>query len=210
MNKHDNNPDPITGAPGSHPVGVAAGGTAGAIAGAAVGSLFGPIGTLIGGGIGAIGGASGGKAIAERVDPTAEVEYWREGAVSLEDDAVRRLTLGIFGDRQALEALRTSQPWHSWEQLAVMPRHALPSALGAQLDGLAQTLGADARQWWLSELALDAQRALPAGRAPRAHWLGLDLVRLLEGESPGQGGARCEAAPGRARLRALTARQDAR
>ena len=50
------------------------------IAGAAVGSFFGPIGTLIGGGIGAIGGASGGKAIAERVDPTAEVEYWRQDA----------------------------------------------------------------------------------------------------------------------------------
>ncbi len=135
---------------------------------------------------------------------------WREGAVSLEDDAVRRLTLGIFGERQALEALRVSRPWHSWEQLAAMPRHGLTEQLGAQLDGLVQTLGGDARQWWLSELALDAQRALPAGRAPRAHWLGLDLMRLLEGESPGQGGARCEAAPGRARLRALTARQDER
>ncbi|MBJ6983285.1 hypothetical protein [Luteimonas sp. MC1750] len=78
----DANRDPITGAPGAHPVGVAAGGTAGAIAGAAVGSLFGPIGTLVGGGIGAVSGAAGGKAIAERVDPTAEVEYWREGAVS--------------------------------------------------------------------------------------------------------------------------------
>src|SRR5690606_24621558 len=55
----DANRDPITGAPGSHPVGVAAGGTAGALAGAAVGSLFGPIGTLVGGGIGAVGGAAG-------------------------------------------------------------------------------------------------------------------------------------------------------
>src|SRR5690606_19720719 len=84
MNKHDQNPDPITGAPGSHPVGVAAGGTAGAIAGAAIGSFFGPLGTLIGGGIGAVGGASGGKAIAERVDPTAEVEYWRQDATGRE------------------------------------------------------------------------------------------------------------------------------
>src|SRR5690606_8311179 len=86
MNNRDSSPDanrdPISGAPGSHPVGVAAGGTAGALAGAAVGSLFGPIGTLVGGGIGAIGGAAGGKALAERVDPTAEVEYWREGANS--------------------------------------------------------------------------------------------------------------------------------
>ena len=80
--KPDANPDPITGAPGSHPVGVAAGGTAGAIAGAAIGSIFGPIGTLIGGGVGAVGGAAGGKAVAERVDPTTEVEYWRESATS--------------------------------------------------------------------------------------------------------------------------------
>lgn len=84
MNSRDTTPDanrdPISGAPGSHPVGVAAGGTAGALAGAALGSLFGPIGTLIGGGMGAVGGAVGGKALAERVDPTAEVEYWRQDA----------------------------------------------------------------------------------------------------------------------------------
>lgn len=84
MNSRDTTPDanrdPISGAPGSHPVGVAAGGTAGALAGAALGSLFGPIGTLVGGGMGAVGGAIGGKALAERVDPTAEVEYWRQDA----------------------------------------------------------------------------------------------------------------------------------
>lgn len=84
MNSRDTTPDanrdPITGTPGAHPLGVAAGGTAGAIAGAAVGSLFGPIGTLIGGGIGAVGGAAGGKSLAERIDPTAEVEYWRQDA----------------------------------------------------------------------------------------------------------------------------------
>ncbi len=72
--------DPISGKAGAHPVGVATGGTLGAVAGAAVGSLFGPIGTLIGGAIGTLGGAAGGKAVAERVDPTTEVEYWRASA----------------------------------------------------------------------------------------------------------------------------------
>ena len=76
----DANRDPISGAPGAHPGGVAAGGTLGAVAGAAVGSLFGPIGTLVGGAIGTLGGAAGGKAVAERVDPTVEVEYWRDSA----------------------------------------------------------------------------------------------------------------------------------
>lgn len=73
----DMNRDPISGAPGSHPVGVGVGGTGGAVAGAAIGSLLGPIGTLIGGAIGTIAGASAGKGVAERIDPTGENEYWR-------------------------------------------------------------------------------------------------------------------------------------
>lgn len=73
----DLNRDPITGAPGSHPVGVGVGGTGGAVAGAAVGSLLGPIGTLVGGAVGAIAGAAAGKGVAERLDPTGEAEYWR-------------------------------------------------------------------------------------------------------------------------------------
>ena len=40
------NRDPITGTPGSHPLGTGVGATGGALAGAAIGSLFGPIGTL--------------------------------------------------------------------------------------------------------------------------------------------------------------------
>lgn len=74
---NDMNRDPITGAPGSHPVGVGVGGTGGAVAGAVVGSVLGPIGTLIGGAIGAIAGAAAGKGVAERMDPTGEAEYWQ-------------------------------------------------------------------------------------------------------------------------------------
>lgn len=73
----DMNRDPISGTPGSHPVGVGVGGTGGAVAGAAVGALFGPIGMLVGGGIGAIAGAAAGKGVAERIDPTGETEYWK-------------------------------------------------------------------------------------------------------------------------------------
>lgn len=75
----DTNPDPITGAPGSHPVGVGVGaagaGAAGAAAGAAVG---GPLGGAVGAVIGAVAGGLGGKAVAEGIDPTAEDAYWRE------------------------------------------------------------------------------------------------------------------------------------
>jgi hypothetical protein len=81
----DANPDPITGAPGSHPVGTgvgaAGGGAAATVAGAAIGgAVGGPVGAVVGGVIGAVGGAVGGgaagKAVAENIDPTVEGEYW--------------------------------------------------------------------------------------------------------------------------------------
>jgi hypothetical protein len=70
--------DPITGAPGAHPLGTgagaASGGIAGAVAGAAVG---GPPGALIGGAVGAVAGALIGKSAAESVNPTTEEQFWK-------------------------------------------------------------------------------------------------------------------------------------
>jgi len=51
----DSNPDPITGAPGSH-----------------------PIGTGVGAVVGAVAGGLAGKGVGEMVDPTNEDAYWRE------------------------------------------------------------------------------------------------------------------------------------
>jgi uncharacterized protein YjbJ (UPF0337 family) len=76
--KHDSNPDPITGEPGAHPVGVAGGATGGALAGAAIGAVGGPIGSAVGGAIGAVAGGLAGKGAAEAVNPTEEDTYWRE------------------------------------------------------------------------------------------------------------------------------------
>ena len=73
------NPDPITGAPGSHPIGTGLGAAAGGAAtGAAIGTVAGPVGTAVGAAAGAIVGGLAGKAIAEAIDPTAEEAYWRE------------------------------------------------------------------------------------------------------------------------------------
>lgn len=73
------NRDPITGAPGSHPVGTGVGTTGGAIAGAAVGTLVaGPLGTAVGGVVGAIAGAAAGHSAGEAVNPTVEEVYWRD------------------------------------------------------------------------------------------------------------------------------------
>ena len=74
----DLNLEPITGAPGAHPVGTGVGAAAGGATGAAVGSVAGPIGTAVGAVIGAVVGGLAGKSVAETVDPTAEEAYWRE------------------------------------------------------------------------------------------------------------------------------------
>jgi hypothetical protein len=82
------NRDPISGAPGAHPVGVgvgaATGGAAAAAAGAAIGSVVPGVGTAIGavtgamvGAVaGAVGGGYAGKAVAEQVYPTEVDAYW--------------------------------------------------------------------------------------------------------------------------------------
>jgi hypothetical protein len=79
----DRNPDPITGAPGAHPVGVGVGAAVGgAAAGAAAGSVAGPVGTVVGAAVGAVAGGYAGKAAAESIDPTTEDAYWRENYTS--------------------------------------------------------------------------------------------------------------------------------
>lgn len=73
------NLDPITDAPGAHPVGTGVGAAlGGAAAGAAAGALGGPVGAVAGAVVGAIAGGLGGKAVAESINPTAEEAYWRD------------------------------------------------------------------------------------------------------------------------------------
>src|SRR5689334_18158256 len=75
----DRNPDPITGEPGSHPVGTGIGAAAvGAAAGAAGGAAAGPVGAVIGAVVGGVAGGYAGHEVAESIDPTAEDAYWRE------------------------------------------------------------------------------------------------------------------------------------
>ena len=75
----DSNPDPITGAPGSHPVGTGLGAAAGgAVAGAAAGAVGGPVGAVAGGAVGAVVGGLAGKGVAEGLNPTVEDAYWRD------------------------------------------------------------------------------------------------------------------------------------
>ncbi|KQP35618.1 PA2169 family four-helix-bundle protein [Pseudorhodoferax sp. Leaf274] len=72
------NLDPITEAPGAHPVGTGVGAAGGGVAGAAIGAVGGPIGAAVGLVAGALVGGLAGKATAERINPTLEEAYWRE------------------------------------------------------------------------------------------------------------------------------------
>jgi uncharacterized protein YcfJ len=80
VDKERANRDPLTGAPGAHPLGTGLGAAAGGIAaGAMAGTLTaGPVGTAVGAAIGAVVGGLGGKAVAEHYDPTIEDAYWRD------------------------------------------------------------------------------------------------------------------------------------
>ena len=75
----DANRDPITGEPGSHPLGTGAGSATGAAGGAAIGAAVGgPVGAVVGGVVGAVAGGAAGHAAGEAVNPTLETTYWRE------------------------------------------------------------------------------------------------------------------------------------
>ncbi len=73
----DANRDPITGAPGAHPVGSGVGAAAGGATGAAIGAVAGPVGAAVGLVAGAVVGGLAGKGVAETIDPTLEDTYWR-------------------------------------------------------------------------------------------------------------------------------------
>lgn len=73
------NRDPISGAPGAHPVGTGAGAASGGVAGAAAGvAVGGPVGGVVGAAVGAVAGGLAGKGVAESIDPTEENAYWQE------------------------------------------------------------------------------------------------------------------------------------
>jgi hypothetical protein len=80
--KNPANRDPITGAPGSHPVGTAAGATSGGVAGAVIGTAAGgPVGAAVGAAVGAVAGGLAGHAAGEAINPSVEDIYWRQAHI---------------------------------------------------------------------------------------------------------------------------------
>jgi hypothetical protein len=73
------NADPITNAPGSHPIETGIGAAAvGAASGMAAGAVTGPLGAAIGAAVGAVAGGYVGKGVGEMIDPTTEDNWLRE------------------------------------------------------------------------------------------------------------------------------------
>ena len=77
--KGSRNPDPITDAPGSHPIETGIGAAvAGAASGVAVGAVTGPVGAAVGAAVGAVAGGYAGKGVGELIDPTTEDNWLRD------------------------------------------------------------------------------------------------------------------------------------
>ncbi len=77
-NQRDSNPDPLTGEPGSHPLGTGAGAASGSMAGAMIGvAAGGPVGGVVGAAVGGVVGGLAGKAAGEAVNPTDEEAFWK-------------------------------------------------------------------------------------------------------------------------------------
>lgn len=94
------NPDPITDAPGSHPIETGVGAAVGGAAtGASLGAVLGPPGVVLGAVAGAIAGGYAGKGVGELIDPTTEDNWIREWL------AGRDRSTNV-GDEQATKAYR--------------------------------------------------------------------------------------------------------
>jgi hypothetical protein len=75
--------DPVTGEIGCHPVGSGVGAALGAAGvGAVAGAVGGPLGTVVGAIVGGVMGGMAGKAAAEYVNPSVELEFWKENYAS--------------------------------------------------------------------------------------------------------------------------------
>jgi len=77
--KGNRNPDPITDAPGAHPIEAGIGAAVvGAVGGLAAGAVAGPVGTAVGTVVGAVAGGYAGKGVGEMIDPTTEDDWLRD------------------------------------------------------------------------------------------------------------------------------------
>lgn len=134
----DANRDPITGEPGSHPVGTGLGSAGGAAAGAAVGgAVGGPVGAVVGGVVGALAGGAAGHAAGEALDPTVETTYWRSTYA----------TRPYYRDDRPFEELEPAYRY-GWEQAAASRAEKRFEDVEAELERTWPTARGNSRFEW--------------------------------------------------------------
>jgi hypothetical protein len=126
------NRDPITGEPGSHPVGTGLGSAGGAASGAAIGAAVGgPVGAVVGGVVGAVAGGAAGHAMGEAIDPTVEAAYWRSAyATRPYYQADRKFEDYEPAYRQGWENAASAEPGHTFEEIESELERTWPSSRG--------------------------------------------------------------------------------
>jgi len=120
----DANRDPLTGAPGAHPVGTGLGSAGGAGAGAAIGALAGPIGAGVGAVIGGIAGGLAGKGAGEAANPTDPESYIGCVVVDRDNDRIGTVE-SVWHDVDGLPAfLAIKTGWLGLGQAHLVPAEA--------------------------------------------------------------------------------------
>jgi phage tail tape-measure protein len=90
------NRDPLSGEPGSHPIGTGIGSAGGAAAGAAIGgAVAGPAGVLVGGAVGAVAWGATGHAVGEGANPTVGAPAETTENAEIQDLPGRSSLLGL-------------------------------------------------------------------------------------------------------------------
>lgn len=127
------NRDPITGEPGSHPVGTGLGSAGGAASGAAIGAVVGgPVGAVVGGVVGAVAGGAAGHAMGEAIDPTVETSYWRSTyATRPYYRADQKFEDYEPAYRQGWESAASAEPGRSFEDVESDLERTWPSYRGS-------------------------------------------------------------------------------
>ena len=117
----DANRDPLTGAPGAHPVGTGLGAAGGAGAGAAVGAIGGPLGAGIGALIGGVAGGLAGKGAGEAANPTDPSSYVGCAVVDRDNDRLGTVE-SVWNDADGQPAfLAVTSGWLGLGQAHLVP-----------------------------------------------------------------------------------------
>lgn len=170
------NPDPITGEPGAHPVGVGLGAVGGAAAGAAIGAVAGPVGSAVGAAAGGVAGGLLGKGIAEAFDPTAELDYWRSAHASRPYAAGRRFTELEPAYRIAIDSYEVSRAPVPFSHVEPKLKASYEAARSSDLLDWATARDASKDAW---ERIADRNREVATGAQQDAADQANDVLQML-------------------------------